>query len=57
MDKTDFVIHIAGDIKNKNNGWCVGHEGWTIGGISRYKMIPRNGDWMPINFIEGWITK
>ena len=57
MDKTKFIIHVASDMKNMNNTYPVGHVGSGIGGVSRYKMIPTSGDWMPVNFLEGWITK
>jgi hypothetical protein len=40
-----YVAHVASDMKDAN-----GHGGSGFG-PGRYKMIPQNGDWMPINFI------
>ncbi len=51
----NFVIHVASDRKNATGG-IVG-PGLDTGGISRYKKIPTNGDWMPVNWVTGWVTK
>ncbi len=55
--KAEFVVHGASDIKAADGTQIPGKEGWGVGGISRYKIIPQDGNWMPVNFIEGWITK
>ncbi len=53
----DFVVHQASDIKAADGTQPECCPGRGLGGISRYKTIPKNGDWMPCNFLEGFITK
>ncbi len=57
FDKSEFIVHGASDIKAEDGTQVPGAAGWGIGGISRFKTVPKNGDWMPTNFLEGWITK
>ncbi len=65
MDKARYIIHVSSD-KKKDDGTSCMHKdadgnwidcGWGVAGISRYKLIPQNGDWMPVNFLDGFITK
>ena len=64
--KARFIIHCSADVKADDGTSCMEQDingKWTrkcgqgVGGISRYKLIPQNGNWMPINFLDGWITK
>ncbi len=52
-----FIIHGASDLKSLNNTFPAGYGGHGIGGVSGYKLIPQNGDWMASNFLDGYITK
>jgi len=49
-----YLIHCASDSKDAS-GLTLGGAG--AAGISKYKLIPQNGDWMPMNFIDGDITR
>ncbi len=51
----DYVIHLASDKKDQNGG--VFGKGIDTGGRSRYRQILKNGDWMSINWLTGWVTK
>ena len=53
----EFVLHVSSDRRQADGSQIPGKEGWGIGGISRFKTVPKNGDWMPCNFLEGKITK
>ncbi len=53
--RSNYVVHACADKKNSNGGIVGG--GQEVGGISRYKKIPTNGDWMPTNWITGWIDE
>lgn len=53
-DRADYnqLVHVASDIRNDQNVFPPCCPYWGVGGLSRYKRIPNNGDWMPINFIS-----
>ncbi len=48
-----FVTHVSGDPKTASGGWMDGCVGCNLGGISNFKLVPENGDWMPTNFLVG----
>ncbi len=50
---SNFVIHVSSDIKSEDGTMVPGYEMYGAGGISRYKKIPTNGDWMPCNYLGG----
>ncbi len=53
---SNFVLHVSSDIKSATGTMVPGYEMWGVGGISKYKKLPTNGDWMPINFLDGFAT-
>jgi len=52
--KARYIIHGAADAKQADSSTACKSG---VAGISRYKLIPQNGDWMPLNFLDGNITR
>lgn len=52
-DREDYhqLIHTASDIRDDRNIFPPCCPWYSVGGGSKYKKIPNNGDWIPINFI------
>ncbi len=48
-----FITHVGGDAKTSSGGWCENCTGCNLGGISNFKLVPVNGDWMPTNYLVG----
>ncbi len=49
-----YIWHICGDAKEASGVSACFSD---IGGISKYKLVPQNGDWAAVNMIVGKLTK
>ncbi len=49
-----YIWHVSGDARQENSTSACFSD---IGGISKYKLVPQNGDWAPVNMLVGDITE
>ncbi len=51
-DLYNQIVHVASDIRNDAHLFPACCPTWSVGSLSRYKKVPNNGDWIPVNFIS-----
>ncbi len=49
-----YIWHVSGDARSSDSTPACDSD---IGGISKYKLVPQNGDWEAVNMIVGDLTE